>query len=121
MKDRYQFIDFEIVSGIFCVHLQRLRVEDRNMDDLGAELARLVDEENCKKMVLCLGPEEPEFLISVFLAKIINLQRRLDAMGGAFVLACVSDYTRHVFRVAGIEKFFRFFPDQDAAVQALTD
>ena len=90
------------------------------MEELGAELARLVDEENCRKMVLNLGPEEPECLISVFLAKIINLQRRLESSGGAFALAQVSDYTRSIFRVAGIEKFFHFYADQTAAVHVLS-
>ena len=89
------------------------------MEDLGAELGRLISEENCRKMALLLGPEEPECLISVFLAKMINLQRRLESLGGAFALAEVSDYTRNIFRVAGIERFFHFYADQAAAVQAL--
>ena len=119
MRRPYQFIAFERNGDIFCVRLRTTRMEDHQLDDLGAELARLIDEENCRKMVLNLGPEEPECLISVFLAKLINLQRRFEDMNGALALAHASADTRNIFRIAGIEKFFQFFPDEHSALQAL--
>src|SRR5436190_23714190 len=119
MQRPYHFIAFELVGDVFCVRLQQLRIEDDQMDELGAELGRLLDEENCRKMVLNLGPEEPDCLISVFLAKLINLQRRLEGMNGALTLAQASDYTRNIFRIAGIEKFFHFYANEQAAIQAL--
>jgi hypothetical protein len=119
MQRPYQFITFEKSGSIFCVRLKSLRVEDHQMEDLGAEFARLIDEENCRKMVVNLGPEEPECLMSVFLAKMLGLQRRLQSLGGVVALAHVSDYTRGIFRSVGIEKFFQFYPDQTAAVAAL--
>ena len=119
MQDRYKFIAFDCRDGVFCVRLQNARVEDHQMEDLGAELAALIDEENGRKIVLSLGPEEPDWLISVFLAKLINLQRRLAGIGGVLVLAHVSQHTRDIFRVAGIEKFFHFYPDQQSALQAI--
>jgi len=121
MQRPYQFIAFEVVGAVFSVRLQHPRIEDEQMDDVGAELARLIDEENCRKMVFCLGPEEPECLVSIFLAKLINLQRRLDGLNGELTLAHASDYTRNLFRIAGIEKFFHFYPDQQTAVQALAE
>jgi hypothetical protein len=120
MERPYTFIAFEIIGDVFCVRLQQRRIEDHQMDDLGAELARLLDEENCRKMVLNLGPEEPECLISIFLAKLINLARRLDSIDGALTLAHASDYTRNIFNIAGIEKYFHFYPDQQSALQALS-
>ncbi|MBI3822146.1 MAG: STAS domain-containing protein [Planctomycetes bacterium] len=119
MQRPYHFILYDLIGEVFCVRLLQPRIEDRQMDEFGAELARLIDEENCRKMVLNLGPAEPECLISVFLAKLINLQRRLEGMNGALTLAHASDYTRNIFRIAGIERFFHFYPDQNSAVQAL--
>ena len=120
MQRPYAFIAFELTGDAFCVRLKKTRVEDHQLDDLGAELGRLLDEENCRKMVLNLGPEEPECLISVFLAKLINLQRRLEDMNGTLTLAHASDYTRNIFRIAGIEKYFHFYPDEQSALQALS-
>ncbi len=119
MSRPYEFIAFERNGEVFCVRLQRPRIADHEMEDLGAELARLIDDENCRKMVLNLGPEEPECLISVLLAKLINLARRLAHLGGALALAQTSTHTRTIFRAAGIEKFFHFYPDQASALQAI--
>jgi anti-anti-sigma regulatory factor len=58
-------------------------------------------------------------LISVFLAKLISLQRRLERLKGGLALAHVSDHTRGIFRAAGIEKLFHIYPDAPAAVSAL--
>src|SRR5438094_506505 len=119
MQRTYQFIRYEIKGDVFCVALQQPAVHDHEIEDFGAELGRLIDEENCRKMVLLLGPEEPECLYSVLLAKLINLQRRLESAGGRLVLAHVSANVRDLFRTAGIEKFFQFYPDQQSAQQAL--
>jgi hypothetical protein len=112
MQRAFQFITVEHVGDVFCVSLQQPYVEDEQLEDLGAELNRLIDEDNCQKMVLNLGPEDPHCLYSVFLAKLIHLRQRL-------VIGHASDIVRGLLRTAGIEKFFHFFPDQDAAVQAL--
>ncbi|MBI2804816.1 MAG: STAS domain-containing protein [Planctomycetes bacterium] len=117
----YEFISYELVGDVFCVSLKQPRVADHQMEDLGGELARLIDEENCRRMVVNLGPEEPECLISVFFAKLITLQRRLEGLGGALALAQVSEHTRDLFRITGIERFFHFYPDQIAAMQALAN
>jgi anti-anti-sigma regulatory factor len=119
MQRPYQFIVLERDGDILCVRLQNPRVEDHQMEELGVELSRLIDDENGRKLVICLGPEEPDCLISVFLAKLISLQRRLDELDGALVLAHVSEHTRSVFRAAGLEKLFDFYPDQESAAQAL--
>lgn len=119
MQRSYDYIAFDRVGDIFRVNLTKTQIDDHQMDDFGAELARLIDEENCKKMVLQIGPGDPDFLVSVFLAKLINLQRRLNSAGGALALSGLSEATHDMFRVAGIEKFFRFYPDQQSAVQSL--
>jgi anti-anti-sigma regulatory factor len=119
MQRTYQFITVDRHGDVFTVSVQQPRIEDHQMEDLGAELGRLLDEENCRKMVLCLGPQEIDCLFSIFLAKLFNLQRRLESVGGRLALAHVSDDLRIIFRTAGIEKFFQFHPDQQSALQAV--
>jgi len=120
MKRPYQFIAYVQKDDVFCVRLQGPHVADHELDNLGAELGRLIDEENCRWMILHLGPEEPECLLSVLLAKLINLQRRLESLGGDLCLAQVSEFTRNIFRAAGIEKLFHFYADEAAAIHAIT-
>jgi anti-anti-sigma factor len=115
----YQQINVERHGAVFCVGLVQGRLDDDQLEQLGAELARLVDEEGCRKMVLNLGPQEVACLYSLLLAKLIHLQRRLDATGGGLALAHVTPYVRELFRLTNLDKLFRFFPDQAAAVVAL--
>ena len=119
MQRAYKFISHHQHGDVFCVHFKQTKLEDHELEELGAELGRLIDEENCRKMIVNLGPSDPELLYSLFLAKLIGLHRRLDGAGGGLALAHVSDDARNLFRVAGIEKFFRFYPDQQSALQAL--
>jgi anti-anti-sigma regulatory factor len=79
-------------------------------------LVRLVEEDGCRKMVLTLGPPEPEFLYSIFLAKLVSLQRRLRERGGALKLTGVGPNTLRIFEACRLVPLFDFAPDQDAAV-----
>ena len=119
MKGSYEFLAFERSGDVLCARLKSPHVEDKDMEDLGAEMGRLLDDEKAYKIVFCLGPEDPDCLISVFLAKLISLQRRLERTKGALALAHVSEHTRGIFRAAGIEKLFHIYPDAQAASAAL--
>ena len=95
------------------------RIKDHELEEVGIELAKLLDEGGVQKVVLNLGPEEPDCLYSIFLAKLIGFQRRLETHGGKLALAQLSERTREIFRVAGLEKFFHFHATQADAVQAV--
>jgi anti-anti-sigma factor len=119
MQRPYQHIAVEQVGPVYCVRLRQGRLDDDGVEELGAELSRLVDEEGCRKMVLNLGPQEVVCLYSLLLAKLIHLKRRLEASSGGLALANVTPYVLELFTLTGLHKFFRFYPDQAAAVQAL--
>jgi anti-anti-sigma factor len=119
MQRPYQQIDVEQQGLVFCVRLRHARLDDDGLESLGAEIASLIDEEGCRKMVLNLGAHELECLYSLFLAKLIHLQRRLEANGGGLALAQVTPYVHNLFQVTGLDKFFRFFPDETTAIQGL--
>jgi STAS domain-containing protein len=119
MERPYRYIIVERLDAVFCVRLKQLSLTDLELEDLGAEIARLVDEENCRKLVLVLGPEEPTCLYSVFLAKLVNLQKRLANDGGTLVLAQLSETGRAIFEAAGLERYFRVFADPATACAAV--
>jgi threonylcarbamoyladenosine tRNA methylthiotransferase MtaB len=119
MERPFNQIAFERQGDVYCVRLLQTQLDDNGLEELSAEIARLIDEDGCRKMVMSLGPEDTLCLYSVFLAKLINLQRRLTNAGGALALSGLSTNTQHVFQVVGLEKFFQFYPDQAKAVEAL--
>jgi anti-anti-sigma factor len=119
MERPFKQIEFDRQGDVYCVRLLHAEVDENGLEELSAEVARLIDEDGCRKMVLELGPEDPLCLYSVFLAKLVSLQRRLAASGGALALAGLSQNTEHVFQVAGLHNFFSFYPKPGAAVAAL--
>ncbi len=102
------------------VRLLKGVVEDAELEELGSEISRLLDEEGCQNLVLVLGPENPGCMFSVFLAKLLNLKKRLDAVGGRLVLANVHPEALKVLQVVGVEKFFTYYPDEAKALAALS-
>src|SRR5437016_14486346 len=106
MERPFKQIEFDQREEVYCVRLLRTQLDESGLEELSAEIARLIDEDGCRKMVMVLGPEDPLCLYSVFLAKLVNLQRRLTSAGGALALAGLSDATQHIFQVAGLHKFF---------------
>jgi hypothetical protein len=119
MDRPYRYIDVDRQSDIFCVELRQLSFSDAELEELGAEIARLVDEEDCRRLVLALGPGDPEILFSVFLAKLVNLQKRLESVGGQLALAQLNPTTYGIIQAAGLERFFVYFKDPREAVAAL--
>jgi len=120
MERPFKQITFEKKGDVHCVKLVHTQMDEKGLEDLSAEIARLIDEDGCRKMVLNLGPEDPLCLYSVFLAKLVNLQRRLAAAGGALALAGLSEQTQHIFQVAGLQKYFTFYLSQDKALESLS-
>jgi anti-anti-sigma factor len=118
MSRPYQHLDYADHGGVFCVQI-KTGLHENTLDAFGDEMSRLVDEEGCRKLVLCLGPGDFECLYSVFLAKLINVQRKMDAVGGTMALAELSENTQDVFRATGLDKHFKFFPDRTSAIKAL--
>lgn len=119
MDRPYQQIRVEKIGAVFCVKLVPQRLDEMGLADLGNEIARLVDEEGCRKMVLHLGPEDPLCLYSIFLAKLVHLQRRLQGGGGDMVLAHVGPETKKTLENCGLGKLFKFYPDQESAVMGV--
>ncbi len=119
MRNLYQHIAFEQHGEVYCVRLLQNQLDENGLERLNAEITHLIDEKACRKLVLSLGPDDTLCLYSVFLAKLVKLQRYLAAAGGSLALAGLSATTYHIFQVSGLAKFFTFYPDVGKAVAAL--
>jgi len=119
MERPYRQITWNRAGEVLCVRLVHKKMDEPALEEMGAELGRLIDEENARKIVLDLCLEEPLCLYSVFLAKLVTLHRRLHERSGAMALSQVSEAGMDIFDAAGLRKFFSFYPDQTSAVAAL--
>jgi anti-anti-sigma factor len=116
MTRPYRHIEVERRGEVFCVRLHHPRLDEPAIYELAGELRALVADEGCRKMALSLGPHAPECLYSVFLAKLITLQRVLREHGGELVLCHVQPVVRDIFAACCLEQLFHFLPDFEAAV-----
>ena len=82
MTRQYRLITVERKRDVFCVRLRRTRLEELEIQNLGDELLSLVNDEGCRKLALSLGPEPPDCLYSVFLAKLVALRNAMNRVGG---------------------------------------
>ncbi len=115
MSQPHRLIDVQLRGDVWCVRLRRSRLEEPEVYELANELIGLADE-GCRKLALGLGPGAPDCIYSVFLAKLMTVQRVLGEHGGAMVLCEVGPVTRTVFEASRLDDQFRFLPDFDAAV-----
>jgi anti-anti-sigma factor len=115
MDRTYRQIELECRGDVFCVRLRAPRLEETAVYELADELVALADA-GCHKLALSLGPGSPECLYSVFLSKLVTVQRQLGEHGVSMVLCDVSPEVRSVFEACRLDQQFRFVPDFAAAV-----
>jgi hypothetical protein len=116
MTQPWKHIDVEQRGDVACVRLRRFRIEEPEIPHLESELMTLGSTTGCKKIALSLGPRPPECLYSIFLAKLLTVQRRLADHDCRLVLCEVSPEVRAIFEVCHFAELFQFVPDFDAAV-----
>jgi anti-anti-sigma factor len=119
MPSPYRHITVERQGDVCCVRFSTPQMGETDILEMADELSRLIREEGCRKMVLCLGPGELDCLYSVFLAKLVMVQRLLQEQGGRLVLSESSALTQEIFRACHLDQHFRFVPTLEAAVAEL--
>jgi anti-anti-sigma factor len=100
-----------------CVRLQRMQLDEHELYEVGEELLQVI-RGGSPRVALTLGPEPPQFLFSVFLAKLITAQRVAHENGGELKLCNCSQEVLDIFDVCKLDTLFEFVPD---AATALTD
>jgi anti-anti-sigma factor len=119
MDRPYRHLAVRRQGDVFCVHLRSHQLSEPELYELCSELLHLPEKDGCRKLVLNLGPPDPEFLYSIFLAKLVSLQRRLQAVGGGLKIAGTSSATRSIFAACRLDSLFDFVADEESAVQEL--
>jgi len=102
-------------GDVFCARLRRPRLAEDEIAEFSDELESLVKEGGYRKLALSLGPRPPEFLYSIFLARLIHLQRILRDHAGELVLCHAGPELREIFAACRLDTLFTFLADFDAA------
>lgn len=86
MAESYRHLLVVRHGNVACVRLLKPRMDENEIHELALEMIHLAREGGCPRIALSLGPQTPECLYSVFLSKLISLQRRLRELGGGLKL-----------------------------------
>lgn len=119
MEPSFRLLRVDKEGDVLLVHIRQQQMLETDVLDLGAELVALITEQDCKRMVLWLGPEIIDCLYSILLAKLVTVRRRLNERGGKLVLCEVPDVVQGVFEVCHLKSFFTFAPNKETALAAL--
>lgn len=91
-------------------------LDEQNIQMIGDDLFRLVDELGRRKILLNF--RNVEFLSSAALGKLITLNRKVQAVRGKLILCGISAEIKEVFQITKLDKLFTIHGDEQAALQA---
>jgi hypothetical protein len=115
MAERYRHLIVERHGNVACARLAKIRLDENEVHELTAELLRL-GREGCPRIALSLGPRTPECLYSVFLARLISLQRHLGEIGGGLKLCECGPQLLDILDACGLLDRFDIVADPKAAL-----
>jgi len=91
-------------------------LDEQNIQMIGDDLFRLVDELGRRKIILNFG--NVEFLSSAALGKLITMNRKVQAVRGKLILCNITKEIREVFEITKLDKLFTITGDEQSALQA---
>lgn len=119
MESSYRHLNVEVLGDVYFVALKDTRLDETEVYQLADELVSLINDRGCRKMILALGPDSPECLYSVFIAKLLMIRRRIVELGGTIKLCSVSPHVQGVFEACQLMGYFDFLPDKASALATL--
>jgi anti-sigma B factor antagonist len=92
-------------------------LDEQNIQMIGDDLFRLVDELGRRKVVLNF--QNVEFMSSMCFGKILTLHRKLNANQGDLVLCNIDKAILDVFKITKLDKAVNIWPDEQSALQVV--
>ena len=117
----YEHLTIETIGHVVHVRLRQARLVEDQLAVMIDELFDLGQNGPSPKVVFCLGPEPPLFLYSIFLARLVTLQRCCGKRHGSLVLCEVAPEVMRVFGACKLDEQFVFAKDLAEAERLLCD
>jgi anti-sigma B factor antagonist len=106
-----------VQNGVTVVEFTDAKVIDqRNINQIGAELMHMVDQAGVRKMLIDL--DNVRYLSSAVLGKLISLHKTLRSNGGQLKLCSIAPPIYEVFEITRLDKVFEIYRDESEALQA---
>jgi anti-sigma B factor antagonist len=114
---RRQRLEVEDIGDITVVNfIDKKILDEQNIQIIGDQLFRLVEELGRQKLLLNFG--NVEYLSSAALGKLITLHKKVNAAGGKLILCNIDPQIREVFEITKLNKIFTIHKEEQTALQA---
>jgi len=91
-------------------------LDEQNIQMIGDDLFRLVDELGRKKVLLNFS--NVEFMSSAALGKLIRLHQRLHSLGGKLILCGISKAILEIFEITKLDKMLTIVKEENTALNS---
>ena len=113
----YLRLDVNEVGDVTVVRFRDHKIiEDVNIQELGQEMFRLVEADGRERLLLDFSAVD--FLSSAALGKLITLDKKMKAHGGALKLAGIRPEIYEVFAITKLNRLFDIRRDEGDALAA---
>src|SRR5215471_20499277 len=113
---KIQRLKVEQMAGVTVVQFLDKRILDEpTIQAIAEQLFSLVDDSG--KRELLLNFHNVEYLSSAALGKLINLHKKLQGLQGKLAMCNVIPQIYEVFAITKLDKIFKIFPNEDAALE----
>ncbi len=113
----YRRLDVSDIGDVTVVRFRDPKIiEDLNIQELGGEMFRLVEEEDRRKLLLNFSTVD--FLSSAALGKLITLDKKVKAHGGQLKLSNIRPEIFEVFQITKLTRLFDICDDEADALAA---
>ena len=114
---RRRRLEVEDIGDIAVVQFVDKKIlDEQNIQMIGDDLFRLVDELGRRKVLLNFT--NVEFMSSAALGKLITLHRKLQAVQGKLVLCKITKEILDVFKITKLDKILEIKTDEQSGLQA---
>lgn len=116
-QPRRQRLEVEDIGDVTVVNFTDKKIlDEQNIQVIGDQLFRLVDELGRSKLLLNFG--NVEYLSSAALGKLISLNRKVSSAQGKLVLCNIAQQIYEVFEITRLNRVFNIQSDEQSGLQA---
>ena len=115
---RRQRLEVEDIGDVTVVNFTDKKIlDEQNIQLIGEQLFRLVDELGRRKLLLNF--RNVEYLSSAALGKFITLNKKVNSAGGRLILCGIDPQIYEVFEITKLNKLFNIQKDEQTAMQEI--
>jgi len=108
MNRSSRLIDVSKQEGAVCVRVRPEHLDELEVIAVADELQLVSQQKDCRKLIVSFDNRPIQCMYSVFLAKLITVQRRLAVHDAVLILAEVHPVIRSVFEACQLDTYFLF-------------